>query len=36
MLFHVEITVRTPPGEDPEKVSRLGRLEHERAAELQR
>ena len=36
MLFHVEITVRTPPGEDTEKVKRLGALEHERAAELQR
>ena len=36
MLFHVEITVRTPPCEDPEKVKRLGSLEHERAAELQR
>jgi muconolactone D-isomerase len=36
MLFHVEITVRTPPGEDPEKIRRLSGLEHERAAELQR
>jgi muconolactone D-isomerase len=36
MLFHVAINVRIPPGEDPEKVKRLGALEHEHAAELQR
>jgi muconolactone D-isomerase len=36
MLFHVVITVRIPHGEDPDKIKRLGALEHERAAELQR
>jgi muconolactone D-isomerase len=36
MLFHVAITVRIPHTEDPEKIRRLGALEHERAAELQR
>lgn len=35
MLFHVMITVRIPHGDDPEKIKRLGRLEHKRAAELQ-
>ena len=36
MLFHVTITVRPPLGTDPEEIKRLGALEHERAAELQR
>jgi muconolactone D-isomerase len=36
LLFHVTITVRPPPGTDPEEIKRLGALEHERAAELQR
>jgi muconolactone D-isomerase len=36
MLFHVTIAVRMPHDVDPEKVKRLGALEHERAAELQR
>ncbi len=36
MLFHVEIQVTTPPQMDRDAIERLGRLEHERAAELQR
>ncbi len=36
MLFHVIITVRVPHDVDPDKIKRLGLLEHERAAELQR
>jgi muconolactone D-isomerase len=36
MLFHVTIKVRIPYGEDSEKIKRLGALEQERAAELQR
>ncbi len=36
MLFHVQIEVRIPPHVDRETVERLGKLEHERAAELQR
>jgi muconolactone D-isomerase len=36
MLFHVKITVKMPHDIDPEKVKKLGALEHERAAELQR
>jgi muconolactone D-isomerase len=36
LLFHVAITVRTPLGMDSEEIKRLGALEHERAAELQR
>jgi len=36
MLFHVTITVRVPHDVDPEKIKRLGALEHERAADLQR
>ena len=35
MLFHVAITVRTPR-DGSRRVKRLGALEHERAAELQR
>ena len=36
MLFHVTITVRMPHDVDPETIKRLGAMEHERAAELQR
>ena len=36
MMFQVEIEVRIPPQIDRETVERLGKLEHERAAELQR
>jgi muconolactone D-isomerase len=36
MMFQVEIEVRIPPQVDRETVDRLGKLEHERAAELQR
>ena len=36
MLFHVAITVRPPLGTDSEEIKRLGALEHERAADLQR
>jgi muconolactone D-isomerase len=36
MLFHVIMTVRVPHDVDPERIKRLGALEHERAAELQR
>jgi muconolactone D-isomerase len=36
MMFQVEIEVRIPAQIDRETVDRLGRLEHERAAELQR
>jgi len=35
-MFQVEIEVRIPPQVDRETVDRLGKLEHERAAELQR
>ena len=36
MLFHVLIKVRPPHGANPEEIKRLGALEHERAADLQR
>lgn len=36
MMFQVEIEVRMPHQVDRETVERLGKLEHERAAELQR
>jgi muconolactone D-isomerase len=36
MMFQVEIEVRIPPQIDRETVERLAKLEHERAAELQR
>jgi muconolactone D-isomerase len=36
MMFHVVIEVRIPPAVDRETVERLGTLEHQRAAELQR
>jgi muconolactone D-isomerase len=36
LLFHVLITVRPPYRVDPEEIKRLGALEHERAADLQR
>jgi muconolactone D-isomerase len=36
MLFHVTTTVRMRHDVDPEKIKRLGAMEHERAAELQR
>jgi muconolactone D-isomerase len=36
LLFHVLITVQTPHGANPEEIKRLGILERERAAELQR
>jgi muconolactone D-isomerase len=36
MLFHVRIEVRIPAQVDRETVERLGKLEHERSAELQR
>ena len=35
MLFHVSMDVHVPHGADPEKIKRLGELEHERAKELQ-
>jgi muconolactone D-isomerase len=36
MLFHVRIEVTIPSHVDRETVERLGKLEHERAADLQR
>jgi muconolactone D-isomerase len=36
MLFHVRIEVNIPSHVDHETVERLGKLEHERAADLQR
>ena len=36
MLFHVRIEVTIPSHIDRETVERLGKLEHERATELQR
>ena len=36
MLFHVRIEVTIPSQLDRETVERLGKLEHERAADLQR
>ena len=36
MLFHVRIEVTIPSHVDREIVGRLGKLEHERAADLQR
>ena len=36
MIFHVEIEVRIPPQVDRETIERLAKLEHERAAELQK
>jgi muconolactone D-isomerase len=36
VLFHVNITVRTPRDVAPEKLQQLGSQEHLRAAELQR
>jgi muconolactone D-isomerase len=36
MLFHVRIKVTIPANVERETVERLGKLEHERAAELQR
>ncbi len=36
MLFHVRIEVTIPSHIDRETVERLGKLEHERAADLQR
>jgi muconolactone D-isomerase len=36
MLFHVRIEVFIPSHVDRETVERLGKLEHERAADLQR
>jgi muconolactone D-isomerase len=36
MLFHVFIAVRLPHDADPDRIKKLGALEHERAAELQR
>jgi muconolactone D-isomerase len=36
MLFHVIMNVRIPHGADADDIGRLGTLEHQRAAELQR
>jgi muconolactone D-isomerase len=36
MLFHVQIEVRIPADVDRGTLERLGQLEHERAADLQR
>ena len=35
MLFHVQMTVRIPPGTDAGKLAVLNEREHERAKELQ-